>query len=216
MPAISNYIYHAALTKNEEHFKYGHDLLQDLSHEEEFFDFFIKHISYTRYLELAYHTDNFPLMKEYLTLAIDLIDNHIDQFEEAQVQYLYLTVVKSCVALKDYSLGMRYSNLWHQRGTLAYDKVQARLLSMLLHFSVNYNDLVQSEVITLKKMIKNNKREKRLINCFCTFFNSMINYPEQKASFISTLQNELKAISKIKSASSSFIYFDYYKWSLQL
>ena len=73
LPAISNYIYHAALTKNEYHFKYGHNLLNNLSHEEEFFDFFIKHISYTRTLEFAYHTNNLNLLKEYLTLAIDLI-----------------------------------------------------------------------------------------------------------------------------------------------
>jgi hypothetical protein len=216
LPALSNYIYHAALTKNKHHFVHGHSLLQKLFHKENFSEFYLKYISYTRYLEFAYHTNDLKLMQEYVTLAIGLIEHNSDQFEESQIQYLHLTIVKSSIVLKDYSLGMRYSNLWHQRGVLPYDKVQARILSIILHFEVNYNDLILSEIITLKKMIKNNEREKGLINSLCTFFNSMINHPERKVTIVKNLQNELKVISKIKSASSSFIYFDYYKWSLQL
>ena len=216
LPALSNYIYHAALSKNEVNFAHGQGLLEDLSNKKGFPKFYIKYILYTRQLEFAYHTKNLKLMKDYLTLAIGLVENNSDQFEESQIQYLHLTIVKSCLILKEYSLGMRYSNRWHQIGVSHYDKVQARLLSIILHYEVNYEELIQSEIITLKKLIKTSEREKDLINSFYIFFNSMIKHPERRIVLITNLQNELKSISKIKSASSSFIYFDYYQWSLQL
>jgi hypothetical protein len=216
LPALSNYIYHAALTQNKKHFAYSQKLLQDLFNEEGFDENYIKYILYTRNLEFAYYSNDLKLMKEYLTLAIGLVKSNLNQFEEAQIQYMYMNIVKSAIVLKENSIGMQHCNLWHQRGVLDYRKVQARLFSMILHFNVNLDDLIQSELITLKKLVKNNEREKDLILCFYTFFNSMLNHPELKAKSINILQKELKAISRKNNTCFSFVYFDYYKWSLQL
>ena len=32
-------------------------------------------------------------MKEYLNLSIDLVENKLDELEEAQIQYLYLLII---------------------------------------------------------------------------------------------------------------------------
>ena len=216
LPGLSNYIYHAALTKNKEHFSIGKNLLEGFFNKEGFSKFYIKYILHSRNLEFAYYTNDLKSMKKHMLLAIDLTTNNSDRFEEAQIQYLYLNIVKSSITLKDYSLGMRYCNLWHQRGVLAYRKVQARLFSIMLHFEVHYLDLIQSEIITLKKLSKTNEREKDLIHCFYTFFNSIIHHPERKTTLISTLQKELKVLSKKNSNNFSFVTFDFYKWSLQL
>lgn len=216
LPALSNYIYHAALTKDIQHFMVGQKLLLALSNEEGFDENYIKFILYTRNLELAYCTNDLKLMKEYLALGIRLINTDFHQFEEAQIQYMHLNIVKSAIVLKENSLGMNYCNLWHQRGVLPHRKVQARLFSMILHFNVNFDDLIQSELITLKKLVKKNEREKDLILCFHHFFNSMLKHPEQKAKSINLLQKKLKTISKKNNTCFSFVYFDYYKWSLDL
>ncbi len=216
LPAMSNYIYHSALTKNKKHFEHGVTLLQELSQKKEYPEYYIKYILYTRYLEFAYYTNNLDLIQDYLGLAISLIENNAAEYEEAQIQYIYLNVVKSAVILKDHSLGMYHCNLWHQRGVMGYRKVQARIFSLILHYEVNYISLIESEIITLKKLAKNNEREKDLIQCFYTFFNAMVMHPERKKTSIDKLQNELKTISKKNNTSFSFVYFDYYEWSLQL
>lgn len=216
LPAISNYIYHAALTKNKEHFEQGINLLLELSHKKEYPEFYIKYILYTRNLEYAYYTNDLVLIESYLDRAIDLVENNAAQYEDGQIQYIYFNIVKSAIILKDHSLGMYHCNLWHRRGVMGYRKVQARIFSLILHYEVNYTDLIESEIITLKKLAKNNEREKALIQCFYTFFNAMIMHPERKKTSISKLQNELKTISQKNNTSFSFVYFDYYQWSLQL
>ncbi|EDM43133.1 hypothetical protein SCB49_11679 [unidentified eubacterium SCB49] len=216
LPAISNYIYHSALTRNKEHFENGINLLLELSHKKEYPEFYIKYILYTRNLEFAYYTNDVVLMQAYLELAIDLVENNTAQYEEAQIQYIYFNIVKSAIILKDHSLGMYHCNLWHQRGVMGYRKVQARIFSLILHFEVNYIRLMESEIITLKKLAKNNEREKDLIRCFYTFFNTMIMHPKRREISINKLQNELKIISQKKNTSFSFVYFHYYEWSLQL
>ncbi len=216
LPALSNYIYHSALTRNKEHFEHGINLLLELSNKKEYPEFYIKYILYTRNLEFAYYTNDLVLKEAYLDLAIDLVENNASKYEDAQIQYIYFNIVKSAIILKDHSLGMYHCNLWHQRGVMGYRKVQARIFSLILHYEVNYISLIESEIITLKKLAKNNEREKDLIQCFYTFFNAMVMHPERKKTSIDKLQNELKTISKKNNTSFSFVYFDYYEWSLQL
>jgi hypothetical protein len=216
LPALSNYIYHAALTGNRSHFEKGRDLLQSFSNKKGVSEHYLNYILYTRHLEFAYQTNDLKLLQEYQNLIITLTKNNLNEFEEPQIHYLYLNIIKSAIVLNDHSVGMHFSNLWHQRGVLDYRKVQARLLSIILHFEVNYTELVLSEIITLKKLLKNNAREKDLINCFYTFFNSILKHPERSVTLIQTLQQELKTLSKNPNTQFSFVNFNYYEWSLKL
>ena len=45
-------------------------------------------------------------------------------------------------------------HILRQEIRLAYRKVQARLFSIIIHFELNYFELIQSEIILLKKLEK--------------------------------------------------------------
>ncbi len=213
LPAMSNYIYHAALNKDKDHFLRGQKLIIDISSEQGYDEYYVKYILYSRNLEFAHQANDLRLMKEYLALTLDLIENNLDQYVEAQIQYLYSMIIKSAITLKDSDLGIRCSNLWHQRGVLNHVKVQAQLYFIILHYELGYMELIQSEIILLKKLTKNNPREKGLIDAFYTFLSSIIRYPEEKGALLASFQRKLKTVTDNKRG---FSFFNYYQWSINL
>lgn len=216
MPVLSNYIYHAALTKDRMHFESGKKLLLKLSSNKEVPQSYLSYILYTRSLEFAYYRNDLQLMNEYLILTIDLLEHQIHELEESQIQYLFMVIVRSAVVLQEKKKGTYFINQWLQRGVLPYRKVQARLFSIMIHFELNYLELVQSEIIILKKLAKKNPRERLLINTFYSFLNSLLNSPHRRDALVLKFQKELQSISINIEGYFDLISFDYYKWSLTL
>lgn len=127
-----------------------------------------------------------------------------------------MLLVRAAILLEKHTVGMHLINQWHQRGVYPYRKAQARLFSIMIHFELNYMELIQSEIILLKKMAKENPREKMLINAFYSFLNSIQKYPKRKETLLLKFQNELEAISIKNPGYFDFISFDYFKWSKRL
>ena len=103
-----------------------------------------------------------------------------------------------------------------QRGVSSYRNVQARLFSIIIHFELNYLELIESEIILLKKLEKEHIRERVLIQSFCKFINSILKHPKKRKTSIITFQKNLESISKNNKGYFSFISFDYHQWSLNL
>lgn len=216
LPSLSNYIFHAALNSNRQHFDKGLNILAELSRKKEVSASYVKYIICTRNLEYAYYANDIKLTKKHFDLSTELIDNYLDQYEEPQIQYIMLCIVRAAVVLKEFDKAIYYSNLWHQRGIITYRVAQAKLFSIIIHFELNYIELLKSEIILLKKLEKKFLREKFLLNCFYTFINSITKYPKQKDTAITKLQNSLKSISDKDEDYFVFISFDYYQWSLTI
>ena len=187
-----------------------------MSQKKEASQYYIKYILYTRNLEYSYYTNDINLTEEYLALTSNLIKDNLKHFEESQIQYFFMLIVRAAIKLKKNNIGMYYCNLWHRRGVLAYRKVQARLFSLIINFELKHFELVQSEIILLKKLEKKNPREKMLIEIFYSFLNSFLKHPKKKKNLISTLQKDLELISINNEGYFDFISFDYYQWSLSL
>lgn len=216
LPALSNYIYHAALNRDRQHFDQGIEMLGQLSRNKDVSKHYFKYILYTRSLEFAYYAGDHEMMEQKLAEAVTFIEEEHQYLEEAQIQYLYMVIVRSAIVLQNSKMGMLYSNLWIQRGVLAYRKVQSRLFSIIVHYELGHLDLVQSEVILLKKLEHENLREQLLIRAFCSFLNKLIKYPNRKKDLIKSFQSDLANISKSNRNYFDFISFDYYQWSLRL
>lgn len=217
LPVISNFIYHAALTKNRSSFDLGQNLLLEIADKDNISVPYLRYIQYTRSLEFAYYYGyDLALMEEYLPLTADLLTENEEKFEESQVQYLYMVVVRANIVLGQFKKGSLLINRWMQTGVLPYRKVQARLFLLIIHFELGYFDLLQSEILPLKKLEKTHLRDQLLISAFYSFFNTLIAHPNRKDQLIETLQETLKSISVENSGYFDFIAFDYYKWSLGL
>ena len=154
LPALSNYIFHAALTNDKNHFERGKKRLLMLSGIKGIPTLYIKYILYNRGLEYAYYADDKRMTEEYLALSINLINKYSKQYEKSQIQNLFMVIVRATIVLKQYEKGAYYYNLWHQRGILSYRDVQAKLFSIIIYFELGYLDLVRSEIILLKKLEK--------------------------------------------------------------
>ena len=176
----------------------------------------MKYILYARGLEFAYYANDKQMMEEYLTLSFDLIDSYTAQYEKSHIQYLLMVIVRATIILKQYDKGIHYCNLWYQIGVSSYSEVQARLFSIIVHFELNYLELIESEIILLKKLEIKYERDKALIRSFYTFIHSILKHPDQRNTFILQLQKDLASISKNNKNYFSFISFDYYQWSLKL
>ena len=216
LPALSNYIFHAALTTNKKHFEHGKKLLLNLSNRKDASDLYIEYILNTRSLEFAYNAKDSLMTAKYLTTSINLIKNHALQFEETQIQNLFMTIVRGTIVLQQYDQGAYYYNSWHQRGILSFREVQAKLFSIIIHFELNYLTLVQSEIILLKKLEKKYVKEKALIRIFHKFINAILKYPAQRITSISKFQKDLQVLSENNKDYFIFNSFDYYQWSLNL
>lgn len=216
LPALSNYIYHAALTSDSEHFNRGIGFLNDFFDKREISQQYLKYILYSRTLEFAYYSKVHETTKEYIQLTYDLIDKQGQHLEEAQVQYLFLVIVRGAILIKDNDKAMEYCNLWQRRGVMQYRKLQAILFSLMINFELNHLELIRSEIVLFKKLEADYKREKKLIAVFYSFFSSILKNPNDRDRPILKLQKELKSISLKNKKYFDFISFDYYEWSLRL
>lgn len=216
LPALSNFIYHSTLTRNRPSFDFSLKLLSNISDSENLPKPYVLYIKYTRTLEFAYYTNNSRLSEEYLALTSDLLSENGEEFEETQIQYLYMTIVRATIVLGKFKTGTLIINQWMQRGVLSYRKVQARLFLLIIHFELGYFDLVQSELVMLKKLEKRYSRDQELIGAFYRFFYEVVKHPNKRPLLIETLQHKLKAISQENDGYFDFISFDYFKWSLDL
>lgn len=216
LPALSNYIFHAALNVDKDHFSRGENLLIALSKRKKISSLYVKYILCTRNLEYAYCANDMLLMEKYLDLSIDLVENHSGEYENSQIQYLLMVIVRGAIVLKQHDKGMYYCNLWHQIGVMPIKNLSAKLFSIIIHFELGYLELIRSEVVLLKKLEKSHVRDKMLIRHFYNFINSILKYPERRNISIDTFQKGLKSISKNDKNYFSFMSFDYYQWSLGL
>lgn len=216
LPGLSNYIYHGALTSDKYHFSLGQKILLSLSHRKELSASYVKYITHTRNLEFAYYAKDSDLTAKYLNFAIKMFEEDLQNLEESQVQYLFMVIVRSTIILNQTKSGMYFINQWLQRGVLPYRKVQARLFSIIIHLELDYMELISSEIIILKKLEKNNPREKLLINTFYSFVSKLVKHPYKKESLIEKFQQELEVIAINIEGYFDFISFDYYQWSLSL
>jgi hypothetical protein len=215
LPGLSNYIYHAALTSDKTHFKMGQEMLLKLSGEKELSKSYLDYILFTRNLEFAYYAKDTKLSKRYIQPSIDLLDSEIQNFEEAQIQYIFMLIVRAAILQNDYKLAIHHINLWFQYGVIDHRKIQARLFSIMIHFVLNYNELVLSEMAILKKLERNSSRDKTLMRIFYRYMNAVLKHPERKAKLTTKFQEELKILSKDKGY-FDFLSFDYHEWSLRL
>jgi len=216
LPLLSNYLYMAALVNNKNHFDIGEKKLLKLSKDRKVDSIYLKYILYTRYLEFAYYSDDSSLMERYLSLSITLVSESNQKMGEAHLTYLFLLIIRSTIYLKKFELGAQYVNHWFQEGVSPVGKLHARLFSLIIHLEMEWNRLLHSEILLLKKLKEKFPREKKLIDAFFIFFRSVLKNPSQKGKFINELQKKLKLVSENNEANFSFKVFDFYKWSLQL
>lgn len=216
LPTLSNFIFHSALTRDKTSFTTGLQMLEELSNSEQISDSYCAYIKYTRNLEFAYYTKDMEVMEAYLEPTADLLKTHREEFEEAQLQYLFMNVARTAIVLRKYKVATLAMNEWMQAGVLSYRKVQARLFLLMVHFELGYFDLVQSELVQLKKMEKKYLRDQLLIKAFYRFFNAASKHPDRKTKLLTVLQQELKVLADTQPGYYDFIAFDYYQWSLEL
>lgn len=216
LPLLSNYIYLSALSKDKAQAQIGIEKLSELLKEDKIDAVYYWYIVYTRQLEIAYHTDDNELMDNYLDKNIEFLEGNIEQLGSVQIQYLFSLITRSCIYLRKFEIGAVQVNRWLQQGTLAVELLQARLFALIIHYELNWMQLVQSEIILLKKLKKDFPRERELISSFYAFFDKCIKYPTKKAKHIATFQKQLYAIYEDKESNFDFGILNFYKWSLLL
>jgi len=216
MPALSNYLYHSALTSQVHHYQVAKNMLLNVSKSKSISQSYLSYIIFSRSIEFAYYSRDHSIAAQYLDLTIELLEKSISEFENSQIQYLYMLIVRTYIDLKEYDSAMYYCNLWLRMGVLDYRKVQARLFSLIINYSLGHYELLRSEIVLLKTLIKVNLREKELINIFHTFFKTILKHQERRKKPIEKLQNSLKSINTLHPGYFDFISFNYYKWSLKL
>lgn len=216
IPSISNYLFQAALCSDKNEFNNAEKLLFEYSKKEMSNDSYIKYILHTRNLEMAYYSDDLKLLNKHLNCAINLYNSFKDKFQEAQIQYLFMVIVRAFIQEKEFDNAMRYSNLWLRRGVLTYRKIQAHLFSVIIHYELKLHDLLASEVVILSKLQSKYLRDKPTIQAILKYLRSYLKKPANNKSTLKTLQSDLESIKKINKGYYKFISFDYHKWSLGL
>lgn len=216
LPLISNFTYYAAKIKNKLAFKKGMDRLISLPPISQTDLTYIDYIKYSRHFELAYYTNDTVLTEQTLNLSIELIDTKIDQMGSVQVGYLLFLMIRATIVLEKYELGAAYLNRLFQLGVLNYLLIQTRLFSLIIHYQLRWDQLLVSEILLLKKLVKEFPRDKDVINSFYDFFKKEIKNPNQTHIHSKKLQKRLEKISKDKEGNFVFDDFDFFQWSLCL
>jgi hypothetical protein len=216
LPVLSNYIYHAALTNDKRHFELGQYILNEVSKKGDISDSYFQYIHLSRNIEYAYYADDKLFMKQQLPIIVNLLSENSENFEDAQIQYLFMLIVRSAVFLEMNNMGSEYTNMWLQHGVLPYRKVQARLFSIMIHYKLGYMRLLQSEIVILKKMEKEFPSLQSLIRSFYNFINILLKYPNKENELIKSFQNDIKMCTEQNKRLIEHVSFDYYRWSLSL
>ena len=216
LPVISNYLYFAALLGNKKAFDLSREKLIQLSRQPNVDMTYINYILNARDLEFAYKVDDLELMEQGLEKSLELINKKRNKMGAVQVSYLLILIVRSTICLKKYDLGAAQINDLYQALPLEYLAIQSRLFSLIIHYTLGWKQLVESEIVLLRKMKKDFPRDKNIIDAFYTFFKSELLHPESKQKNIIKLQKKLKTISNDVEGNFVFEDFDFYKWSLGL
>ena len=192
IPSISNYLFQASLCVDKNEFENAEQIFVENSKKEKTNEFYIKYILHTRNLELAYYSNDLNLVNKHLTSTIKLNNLYSEKLQEAQIQYLYMVIVRAYIQLKDYDKAMYHSNQWLRNGVLSYRKVQAHLFSMIIHYQLNLSNLLSSEVVALRKLQNKFLRDKHLIQAVHKYISTYLKYPNKKNAFLIRLQKELQ------------------------
>ena len=215
LPFVSNFMYHGAITLNKSAFKMAKNQLAEISKDKTISAAYVHYIEYTRSLEYAHFNHDSAITKEYLTKTLYLLEDNIKEYEESQIQYLYMVVTRGAIDLRKYNQASRLVNKWNQRGVLPHRKVQAILFSLITHYKLGYLELLRSELIQLKKIETVYKRDTNLIRLYYSFFKAALKQPTTNT-YIDKLQDGLKIIHESEIGYFKFISFNHYEWSLQL
>lgn len=216
LPPISNYIYFATKVADKKSFEKGLTKLIKLSQYPQIDNTYINYIKYSRQFELARFTDDLILTKKTIDLSIQFIKSKSEQMGDVQKDYLFMLIVRAFILLKKYELAAEHLNQWIQSGVLKSSAIHSKLFSLIIHYQLNWSQLLSSEILLLKKLIKDFPREKELIITYYDFFKNELKHPKNTKSHIKELQKRLKVISKNNEQNFAFEDFNFYKWSLSL
>ena len=174
IPAISNLLYLSALIKDEQTFYENIDKLENHALENPVKSY-IKYASYSRRLELVYTIRDYQKMKilsEECMIWIKSISLAIEQ-----KAYILLLIVRSKIVLKEFEQGADLINYWYQNKIPKFATLNARIFSLIIHFELGWNQLLESEVELLPKLKKSFPRDEDFINAFYKFFKNYLSNP---------------------------------------
>lgn len=214
LPALSNYIYHAALTKNKTHFDLGIQKLIVLRRDDFVSKNYIDYIQFTRTLEYAYYQKDQIMTRRYIKSVCEMLDSQ--KLMMAQMQYVFMIVVRGFVFLEQFEEAMGYLFRWRNQGVLDYVQVRFSIFAVIIYGAMCSTSLLNKELAVLSRVKRKAVREMRLIDTILRFYKSKLKANLPYEGLVRELQINLKEIKDDQTSNFDFVSFDYYQWSLSL
>lgn len=216
LPILSNYIYLAAKTKNGTHFFQGLTKLEQLLDEKVIDAAYIYYIKYARILEFYHKTQDAAATASVLPEISSYIEKNTDKFGKTEIDHIICQMIRAGIETKQHTNAQQWINLWYDTVSIEVNLNLVKLYSIIIYYELGYLNLLEHEISSTYKTLKNRRRLKKLERSFIRFCKKIIkDFTHSKhLKALTILQSDLEEIKKDPLQNTNFEDFDFLQWTV--
>ena len=209
---LSNYLLFSALLGDETAFEKTLPKLDKMLSESPLDTNYILFIKYSRLFELYYRKENLNAVKDLEQVAGDFIQRQYKLMGETQVNYMLMLLTRACMEMGDFEKASDWLNFWNRVEPLDYTLIHNRLFALIIYYELGWHSLLEAELASAYKTLRNRKKYDRLAANFILFFKKYLKNPNGLPDALKELEYELAQIKTSPEENKAFVYYDFWKW----
>jgi hypothetical protein len=215
LPILSNYIYLAAKTKNSDHFFLGLNKLEQLLGEKDIDSAYIYYIKYARILEYYHKTKDHQATANVLPEIASYIEDNTDKFGKTEIDHVICQLIRAGIETKQFTDAQQWINLWYNTVDIEVSLNLVKLYSIIVYYELDYINLLEHEVSSTYKTLRNRRRLKKLERSFLRFCRKIVkdDSSSKRIKALQILHNDLLEIKKDPLQNVNFEDFDFIQWT---
>lgn len=216
LPILSNYMYLSAKVKNKEHFFLGLQKLELLLGEKDIDAAYIYYIKYARLLEYYHKIADHKATIKVLPEIANYIEENTEKFGKTEIDHVICQLIRAGIETRQFEDAQRWINLWYKTVDIEVSLNLVKIYSIIVYYELDYINLLEHEISSTYKTLKNRRRLKKLERSFIRFCKKIIKDPStsKHVKALQILYNDLEEIKLDPLQNTNFEDFDFSKWAL--
>lgn len=219
LPLLSNLMYQSALIHDKEWYRIADQQLELLKKEKELDQLYILYIQYARRFEWCYQKRDIPRCIELIEEVGAFIKTKSDLMGSAESDYLTRLIIRACIITQNWILVSQWVQWWYKIRKSSHGLPTIRLFTLMAYYQLGYKQLLESEVLSTYKILRQNRQLNQLERSLLTFFKGasrVFDQPQKLRLLVAQLVPILKEIKSRPAENHAFVFFDFVEWAQQL
>lgn len=215
LPLLSNLMYQSALIKDKYWFEEAGRQLEQLKNEKDCDRHYIAYIQYARWFEWYYQCEDLLNTRRLMKEVDGFLQDHSRDLGSTEVDYLCRLMIRAAITTQQWSLAPQWVHWWYKTKKSNHGLRYIRLYTLIAYYELGYKQLLESEVLSTQKILRQHKQLGQLEQVLIAFFKNYIRFfesPEQLRQLLISLWEQLLEIKVNPIENQSFITFGFDKW----